>query len=150
VAPEAGALVDVRVPTDADAVRVERAIRGLQPVLKGTSLSIAGGIGRRPMPATPRNQALCRRAQDLGRGLELELGEASLVGGGSDANLTSALTATLDGLGPVGDGAHAEDEHVLVSALPERAALLALLLLEPPLPAARPGGRRASPTPAHR
>jgi glutamate carboxypeptidase len=133
VAPEAGALVDVRVPTDADAVRIERAIRGLQPVLPGTSLSIAGGIGRRPMPPTPRNQALCRRAQDLGRGLELEIGEASLVGGGSDANLTSALTATLDGLGPVGDGAHAEDEHVLVSALPERAALLALLLLEPPL-----------------
>ena len=62
-------------------------------------------------------------------GLQLE--EAPLVGGGSDANVISPLTATLDGLGALGDGAHAEHEHVVVSALPERAALLALLLLEP-------------------
>ena len=54
-----------------------------------------------------------------------------MVGGGSDANFTSELTATLDGLGAVGDGAHALDEHVVLQSLPERAALLALLLLEP-------------------
>ena len=55
-----------------------------------------------------------------------------MVGGGSDANYTSELVPTLDGLGAVGDGAHARDEHVVVRAMPERAALLALLLLEPP------------------
>jgi glutamate carboxypeptidase len=58
------------------------------------------------------------------------LGEAA-VGGASDANITSVHTATLDGLGPVGDGAHAADEHVLVASLPERAALLALLIQLP-------------------
>jgi glutamate carboxypeptidase len=66
----------------------------------------------------------------LARDLGLRVDEAPLVGGASDANLTSGLTATLDGLGAVGDGAHAPDEHIVVSALPERAALLALLLLE--------------------
>ena len=137
VAPEARALVDVRAPTDEDSVRLERAIRELRPVLEGTSISVTGGVGRPPMPPSARNRALFRRAQALGGRLGLQVGEAPLVGGGSDANLTSALTATLDGLGAIGDGAHAEDEHVVVSALPERAALLALLLLEP----ARVGSR---------
>ena len=82
------------------------------------------------MPATDRNRALFRTAQRLARTLGLRVAEAPLVGGASDANLASAYTATLDGLGAVGDGAHAPDEHVVVSALPERAALLALLLLE--------------------
>jgi glutamate carboxypeptidase len=67
----------------------------------------------------------------LGRRLGLDVGEAGQVGGGSDANFTSELTATLDGLGSVGDGAHAADEHVVVHSLAERAALLALMLLEP-------------------
>ena len=88
------------------------------------------------MPQTARNHALCRRAQLLGAQLGLELEEAPLVGGGSDANLISAFTATLDGLGALGDGAHAEHEYVIVSSLPERAALLALLLLEPALSSA--------------
>jgi glutamate carboxypeptidase len=79
-----------------------------------------------------RNHALFRRAEQLARELGLAIGEAPLVGGASDANLTSDLTATLDGLGAVGDGAHSRDEHVVVAALPERAALLALLLLEDP------------------
>jgi glutamate carboxypeptidase len=84
------------------------------------------------MPPTERNHALFQRAAQLARDLGLELDEAPLVGGASDANLTSDLTATLDGLGAVGDGAHASDEHVSVTALPDRAALLALLLLEDP------------------
>lgn len=83
------------------------------------------------MPATQRNRDLYRRAEALGARLGLELAEATMVGGASDANFTSALTATLDGLGSVGDGAHAAHEHVVLSALPQRAALLALLLLEP-------------------
>jgi glutamate carboxypeptidase len=130
IAPEATALVDVRAPTEERAEAVARAIRSLEPSRPGTSITVRGDSARPPMPATGRNRALFRRAQQLALGLGLRVDEAPLVGGASDANLTSELTATLDGLGAVGDGAHAVDEHVLVSALPERAALLALLLLE--------------------
>ena len=132
VAPEATALVDVRAPTEASARAVAHAIRSLKPARPGTTITVQSDSGRPPMPATDRNRALFRRAERLGRELGLEIDEAPLVGGASDANLTSGLTATLDGLGAVGDGAHAADEHVVVSALPERAALLALLLLEDP------------------
>ena len=86
----------------------------------GTTITVRADSGRPPMPATDRNRALFRQAQRLAHGLGLQVDEAPLVGGASDANLTSGLTATLDGLGPVGDGAHAADEHVLLSALPER------------------------------
>jgi len=139
VAPEASASIGVRVPTAAAAVEVERAIRGLQPVLEGSSLEIEGRIGRPPMEPTPRNRDLLLTAQRLGSLLGLELEDAGLVGGASDANTTSLYTATLDGLGPAGDGGHAPDEHVSISSLAERAALLALLLLEP----ARVEGLRA-------
>ena len=83
------------------------------------------------MEPTDRNRRLLETAQRLGRELDLTLDGAGLVGGGSDANTTSRYTATLDGLGPVGDGAHAADEHVSIPSIAERAALLALLLLEP-------------------
>lgn len=131
IAPEAEALVDVRAPTVAAARRVEQAVRALTPTRPGLALDVEGGFGRPPMPRTEANRALALRARSLGRTLDLSLSEAQLVGGGSDANFTSELTPTLDGLGAVGDGAHAADEHVVVSALPERAALLALLMLEP-------------------
>jgi glutamate carboxypeptidase len=130
IAPEATALVDVRAPTHETAEAVARAIRSLEPAKAGTTITVRSDSGRPPMPATERNRALFRRAQQLARSLGLHVDEAPLVGGASDANLTSQLTATLDGLGAVGDGAHAPDEHIVVSALPERAALLALLLLE--------------------
>ena len=139
VAPEASASIGVRVPTAAAAVEVERAIRGLRPILEGSSLEIEGRIGRPPMEPTPRNRDLLLTAQRLGSLLGLELEDAGLVGGASDANTTSLYTATLDGLGPAGDGGHAPDEHVSISSLAERAALLALLLLEP----ARVEGLRA-------
>jgi glutamate carboxypeptidase len=131
VAPEAEAVVDARAPTPEAARDVERAIRGLQPSRPGLTLSVEGAFRRPPMPQTRRNRALAHRARALARELGIVVGEARVVGGGSDANLTSELTATLDGLGPVGDGAHALDEHAVVRRLPERAALLALLLLEP-------------------
>lgn len=131
VAPEASASVGVRVPTTAAAAEVERAIRALQPVTEGSLLEIKGGIARPPMESTPRNRRLLATAQRLGRELGLTLEDAGLVGGGSDANTTSLYTATLDGLGPVGAGAHAADEHVSISSIAERTALLALLLLEP-------------------
>jgi glutamate carboxypeptidase len=144
VAPEAKAIVDVRAPTAASARIVEQAIRALKPVLEGASIEVEGGFGRRPMEPLPRNRALLGTAKRLGRDLGLSLEDAGLVGGGSDANTTSLVTATLDGLGPIGAGSHAADERIDISRLPERAALLALLLLEP---VARP---RLSARPRHR
>ncbi|HEU5065204.1 MAG TPA: M20 family metallopeptidase [Gaiellaceae bacterium] len=132
VAPEATALVDVRTPTEASARAVARAIQSLEPARPGTTITVRRDARRPPMRATGRNRALLHRARRLGQELDIRIDEAPLVGGASDANLTSGLTATLDGLGAVGDGAHAPDEYVVVSALPERAALLALLLLEDP------------------
>ena len=93
---------------------------------------IDGRIGRPSMEETPRNNALWERAQALGRDLGLELRHGR-AGGGSDGNTTSQYTATLDGLGPVGDGAHADHEYLYIDKTLERAALLALLLLSPPL-----------------
>ena len=131
VAPEATAIVDVRVPTAAAARRVEAAVRGLTPVLEGAGVEVEGGWSRPPMEALPRNRTLLATALRLGHDLGLTLEDAGLVGGGSDANTTSLFTATLDGLGPVGEGSHASDERVDTLQMPERAALLALLLLEP-------------------
>jgi [lysine-biosynthesis-protein LysW]--L-2-aminoadipate ligase len=91
------------------------------------------------MPCSLRSRALFERARELGALLGLDLQDAGVVGGSSDANLTSPYAPTLDGLGPVGNGAHALDERIVVSSLAERAALLALLVLEP---ASRPAGRR--------
>ena len=134
VAPEASALVDVRAPTEAAAADVARAIRSLRPKRPGASVEVDADLGRPPMTPTIRNRRLFVRAQRLAVELGLQIDEAPVVGGASDANLTSELTATLDGLGAVGDGAHSRDEHVILAALPERSALLALLLLEPPDP----------------
>lgn len=134
IAPEARAEVDVRVPTLEDAHAIERAIHALEPVGEGLTLEVTGRFGRLPLEQTPRNRALWLAAKAAGRELGLELEEAS-VGGASDGNITSVYTATLDGLGPVGDGAHAPDEHVFIASLPERAALLSLLILLPMEPA---------------
>ncbi len=127
VAPEATAMVDVRVRTDADAERVEAEIRALEPIQEGAELRIDGGFDRPPLERTPRNRALWEEARAAARELNIPLEEAQ-VGGASDGNFTSRHTATLDGLGGVGDGAHAEHEHVVVECLPERAALLSALL----------------------
>lgn len=128
VASEARAVVDVRVPTVADAERISAAILGLRATLPGAVVTVERVSASLPLEPTARNQRLWQQAQDTGRLLGLEL-ESVAVGGASDGNTTSRFTATLDGLGPVGDGAHAAHEHVLVDRLPERAALLALLLL---------------------
>jgi glutamate carboxypeptidase len=130
VAAEVRARVDVRAPSRADAERLERAIRGLQPVDPKTAIHVSGGFQHPPLEPLPRNQALWHIAEHAGRSLGLELEQAS-VGGASDGNTISQFTATLDGLGAVGDGAHAAHEHALISALPSRAALLVLLLASP-------------------
>jgi glutamate carboxypeptidase len=132
IAPESRASVDVRVATAEDAKRVEQAILAIEPVTPGVSLEIEGRIGRSPMERTPANVALWRAARDIGREIGLDL-EEGLAGGGSDGNTTSLYTATLDGMGAVGDGAHARHEFVACEKMPERSALLALVLLAPSL-----------------
>ena len=131
VAPEGRAVVDVRVPTRQDARRVQQSILDLEPVTPGVKLRIEGAIGRPPMEPTPRNRRLWKTARRLGADLGVDLEEA-VAGGASDGNTTSLFTATLDGLGAVGDGAHARHEFVFADKLVERCALLALLLMEPP------------------
>lgn len=132
IAPTSRAIVDVRVATQADADRIEAAIYALEPQTDGVELEIEGSMGRPPLEPTPRNQALWALARELGKDLGLELGEAR-AGGGSDGNTTSLYTATLDGLGPVGDGAHAHHEQLSLDRTTERAALLGLLLIAPPI-----------------
>jgi len=132
IAPHSRAVVDVRVPTVAAGNEIEYIIHSLRPTDPGTRLHVEGGIGRPSMESTPRNAALWHRVRDAGDELGLQLHETR-AGGGSDGNTTSQFTATVDGLGPVGDGAHAAHEHLLVDRTLERAALLALLLTAPPL-----------------
>jgi glutamate carboxypeptidase len=128
VAEQARARIDARAPTGADADRIDARIRALTPHLKGTRLELTGGFGRPPMERTPGVARLFELARGAGRDLELEITEGS-TGGGSDGNFCAALgIPTLDGLGAVGDGAHALHEHVIVSELVPRAALLATLL----------------------
>jgi glutamate carboxypeptidase len=130
VAAEVRADVDVRVRTQTDAEEITAAIRDLNPVNPQTVIRVEGGFEHPPLEPLPRNQALWRLARALGRRLGLELQEAA-VGGASDGNTTSQYAATLDGLGAVGDGAHALHEQVEIARLPERCALLVLLLLAP-------------------
>ena len=131
VAPKARASVDVRVRTVEDGRRLQERILGLQPTLPGVAMTVEGGIHVPPMERTERNLRLWEMARSAGQEMGMELDHA-LAGGGSDGNTTSQYTATLDGLGCVGDGAHAEHEHVKIGPSLDRCALLARLLLAPP------------------
>jgi glutamate carboxypeptidase len=124
----AQARIDLRVETPDEAERVRRALLALERRNPDTRIEVEGSLNR-PMVRTERSAALFHQAQAIGRELDIELGEGS-TGGGSDGNFTAAVgTPTLDGLGPRGAGAHASHEHIFVSSVPERAALLATLLL---------------------
>jgi glutamate carboxypeptidase len=128
VPAEAQVDIDVRVPNPAEQDRVDAALRGLQPSLQGATLRLSGGPNR-PALEPSATMALFDVARRIG--MEIGLGEltGASVGGASDGNFAAAVgTPTLDGLGCVGDGAHADDEHILVSSLPERAALLTALV----------------------
>lgn len=128
VAPESQAVVDVRVSSKAEAEAITASILAIEPAIAGTSLDIEGHFGRPPMERTDANRQLWQLASQLGSELGLEL-KQGLAGGGSDGNTTSLYTATLDGMGPVGDGAHARHEHLHIGKTLERAALLSLLLI---------------------
>ncbi len=132
IAPESRVVLDVRVLTEVDGKHVESAIRSLKAKTEGVRLEIEGGFGRPPMEATPGNRKLWAMAAKTGRAIGLELKQA-MAGGGSDANTTSQYTATLDGLGTPGDGAHSLHEYIQTDRLSERTALLALLLMLDPL-----------------
>jgi glutamate carboxypeptidase len=128
VPAEARAIVDVRAPSREEAERVDLAIRRLTPQLSGASIEVRGGFDRPPMERTAGVARLFALAEDVGRELDQSIAEGA-TGGGSDGNFCAALgVPTLDGLGALGDGAHALHEHVLVSALAPRASLVAGLL----------------------
>jgi glutamate carboxypeptidase len=128
VAAEAVAEVDVRIQKLNDATRIDRKFRRLRPVNRKCKLEITGGVNRPPMERGAGTVKLFAVARGLAREMGWNL-EETAVGGGSDGNFTAALgVPTLDGLGGVGDGAHAAHEHVVIEELPRRAALLAGLL----------------------
>lgn len=120
--------VDVRVTTLAEQQRVDDDFRALQPVLPGAVLKIDGGPNRPPLQGSA-SAALFERAERLAAESGLEPLQSMAVGGASDGNFTAGIgIPTLDGLGAVGGGAHAEDEHVLAEKIPGRTALLTVLI----------------------
>jgi glutamate carboxypeptidase len=129
VAAEAWAEVDVRVTTREEAARVDAAVRALRPAHADARLAVEGGPNRPPMERTDATARLLAAAHAAATALGLPEPAETAVGGGSDGNFTSALgVPTLDGLGAVGDGAHALHEHVRLDRMPERAALLGRLV----------------------
>lgn len=128
VAGEARAKIDVRVPAAADVARIEDALGALRPHLNGTRLELTGGIDRPPLERSAGVIRLYEQAKAVASELGHDLGEGA-AGGGSDGNFTAAIgVPTLDGLGPSGDGAHALHEHVVLSDLTWRAALVCGLI----------------------
>jgi glutamate carboxypeptidase len=125
---EASALIDVRIAKISDARGIDRKLCSLKPINRNCRLEISGAIERPPMERTAAVATLFGKASALAKELGWKLEESS-VGGGSDGNLTAAMgIPTLDGLGGVGEGAHATHESILISELPRRAALLAGLI----------------------
>jgi glutamate carboxypeptidase len=128
VPAEARAECDMRVVRLRDAPAVEKKFRALRPFDKRCTVEVSGGMNRPPMERSPGVVRLFRTAQALAHELGVELGE-SLSGGGSDGNFTAALgIPTLDGLGAVGEGAHAPNESIRVDRIADRTALIAKLL----------------------
>lgn len=128
VAAEAVAEVDVRIARMADGAELERKFFSLKPFDPGCTIEVSGGINRPPMERTAGTIRLFEIAKEQAAALGMSMNEAS-TGGGSDGNFTSALgIPTLDGLGAVGEGAHAANESILVEELPKRTALLASLI----------------------
>jgi len=125
IAAEACAGIDVRIKRAKQASGIDRKFRSLKPFDKHCKLEISGGINRLPMERTAGVVALYKKAQEIASHVEWKLEEAA-VGGGSDGNFTAGIgIPTLDGLGGVGEGAHALHELIVISELPRRALLLA-------------------------
>jgi glutamate carboxypeptidase len=130
VAAEARAEVDMRVVRLRDAAILDRKFRALHPVDKRCTIEVAGGMNRPPLERSQAIVQLFRKARKLAHEMGVALDESS-VGGGSDGNFTAALgIPTLDGLGAVGEGAHALNESILIDRIADRTALLAKLVAE--------------------
>jgi glutamate carboxypeptidase len=130
VPAEASCGVDVRIGKLSQSAILEKKFRGLKPIDRRCTVEVEGGVNRPPMERTPAIAKLFKLAQQLGAESGLKLKEA-MVGGGSDGNFTAALgIPTLDGLGAVGEGAHATNESVLIEQLIPRTVLLARLIEE--------------------
>jgi glutamate carboxypeptidase len=128
VPAHATATIDARVSSASEAERVTRLMNGLRARRPGTSLQVTGGFDRPPFERTRAVGRLFDVARSVAAGLGVDLAEGA-TGGASDGNITAALgVPTLDGLGAVGDGAHAAHEHVVIDALPARAAIVAGLM----------------------
>jgi glutamate carboxypeptidase len=128
IAAEAWAEVDLRIARIADAQELEKRFAMLKPFDPDCSIELSGGINRPPMERTEGTVRLFGLAQEIAGGMGWKLEESS-TGGGSDGNFTSALgIPTLDGLGALGEGAHASNESVVIRELPQRTALLAGLI----------------------
>jgi glutamate carboxypeptidase len=133
VAAEAEAQVDVRVRTWADRAFMEERLAALEPHVPGVQLELGGGWTRPPLERSAGTAALFAKAREHARAVGLDLKEGA-SGGGSDGNLVGAVgVPVLDGLGIEGGGAHARDEHALLSSVPVRAELLARILRDPGL-----------------
>ena len=125
IAAEAVIEIDVRIKSAKQAAGIDRRFRALKPVDKHCKLAIRGGINRLPMERKAGVIALYKKAKALAAHINWKLEEAA-VGGGSDGNFTAGIgIPTLDGMGALGDGAHAIHEHIIISELPRRALLLA-------------------------
>lgn len=128
VPAECRAEVDIRVPRDRDRVYLEKKFASLQPFDKRCRVEVTGGLNRPPMERSAGVRKLYRTAEQLAAELGVALQE-SATGGGSDGNFTAALgVPTLDGLGAVGEGAHAPNESILINRIADRTALLAKLV----------------------
>lgn len=129
VAAEASCEVDFRIARLRDHAALDRKFRRLKPFDKRCTVEVSGGLNRPPLERTPAVVALYKTARRIAKELGVELGETT-VGGGSDGNFTAGMgVPTLDGIGAVGDGAHAAHEHILINRIPDRTALLAKLVV---------------------
>ena len=130
IAAKSKAVVDVRVPTKQDGEAIKKSIYNIDPGLKGIEINVTGDIGRPPLEKNEANEQLWKITKTLGTELDLDLQEGK-SGGGSDGNFTNLYSPTIDGLGAVGEGAHAFHEKILLEETLKRAELLTLLLLYP-------------------
>ncbi len=132
VAAKSKAVVDVRIPTQEDGERIKEELYNLKPEIDGVELSVTGDINRPPLEKNESNKKLWEVTQKLGQELDLEL-EDGMSGGASDGNFSNLYSPTIDGMGAVGEGAHAYHEKIFLEQTLDRLALFTLLLLESPI-----------------
>ncbi|MEH7125959.1 M20 family metallopeptidase [Bacillus sp. JJ1773] len=130
IAAEAEAELDLRVTNQSEFEKIIPLIQNLKPSKEGISIEVTGGINRPPLEKTAEIEKMFQKAKELSQSYLAFHLEEQMSGGGSDGSFASQFAPTLDGLGPVGDGAHASHEHLLISQMPVRSALVAMLILE--------------------